>query len=71
MKNFQRSIIMSVLKSYRSKSFELTLERDPTSDSYALFARDSFLDPIRKDPAFIQFMTEMKAAGKVTAANLD
>ncbi len=50
MKYFQRSIIMSVLKSYRSKSFELTLERDPTGDSYALFARDSFLDPIRKDP---------------------
>lgn len=28
---------------------------------YTLFARDSFLDPIRKDPAFIQFMAEMKA----------
>ena len=28
--------------------------------SYTLFARDSFLDPIRKDPAFIQFMAEMK-----------
>jgi hypothetical protein len=27
---------------------------------YTLFARDSFLDPIRKDQAFIQFMTEMK-----------
>jgi serine/threonine protein kinase len=27
---------------------------------YPLFARDSFLDQIRKDPAFIQFMTEMK-----------
>ena len=27
---------------------------------YPLFARDSFLDPIRKDPAFIQFMAEMK-----------
>jgi serine/threonine protein kinase len=27
---------------------------------YTLFARDSFLDPIRKDPAFIQFMTEIK-----------
>ena len=26
---------------------------------YTLFARDTFLDPIRKDPAFIQFMTEM------------
>ena len=51
MKNFRRSIIMSVLKSYRSKSFELTLERDPTSDSYALFARDSFLDLIKKDSA--------------------
>ena len=25
-----------------------------------LFTRHSFLDPIRKDPAFIQFMTEMK-----------
>jgi hypothetical protein len=23
-------------------------------------ARDSFLDPIRKDPAYIQFMAEMK-----------
>ena len=56
---------MSILKSYRSKSFELTLERDPTSDSYTLFARDSFLDEIRKDPAFIQFMTEMKTAGKL------
>jgi len=71
MKYFPRSIIMSVSKSYRSKSFELTLERDPTSNSYALFARDSFLDPSEKDPAFIQFMTEIKAAGKVTAANLD
>ncbi len=28
--------------------------------SYPLFARDSFLDPIRKVPAFIQFMAEMK-----------
>jgi DNA-binding winged helix-turn-helix (wHTH) protein/TolB-like protein len=28
---------------------------------YPLFLRDSFLDPIRKDPAFIQFMAEMKA----------
>ena len=27
---------------------------------YTLFARDPFLDPIRKDPAFLQFMTEMK-----------
>ena len=27
---------------------------------YTLFARDSFLDAIRKDPAFIQFMVEMK-----------
>ena len=27
---------------------------------YPLFARDPFLDPIRKDPAFIQFMAEMK-----------
>jgi TolB-like protein len=27
---------------------------------YTLFARDPFLDPIRKDPAFIQFMTEIK-----------
>ena len=62
MKYFQRSIIMSVLKSYRSKSFELTLERDPTSDSYTLFARDKFLDLIKKDSAFIQFMTEMKTA---------
>lgn len=28
--------------------------------SYPLFERDSFLDPIRNDPAFIQFMAEMK-----------
>ena len=28
--------------------------------SYTLFARDPFLDPIRKDPAFIRFMAEMK-----------
>ncbi len=28
---------------------------------YPLFERDSFLDPIRKDPAFLQFMVEMKA----------
>jgi len=28
---------------------------------YPLFARDTFLDPIRKDPAFLQFMAEMKA----------
>jgi eukaryotic-like serine/threonine-protein kinase len=27
---------------------------------YTLFARDSFLDPIRKDQAFTQFMTEME-----------
>ena len=27
---------------------------------YTLFARDPFLDPVRKDPAFIQFMAEMK-----------
>ena len=27
---------------------------------YPLFARDSFLDPIRKDPAFLQFLDEMK-----------
>jgi tetratricopeptide (TPR) repeat protein len=27
---------------------------------YPLFARDSFLDPIRNDPAFIQFLAEMK-----------
>jgi serine/threonine protein kinase/tetratricopeptide (TPR) repeat protein len=27
---------------------------------YTLFARDPFLDPIRKDSAFIQFMAEMK-----------
>ncbi len=27
---------------------------------YPLFVRDSFLDPIRKDPAFLQFMAEMK-----------
>ncbi|MCA1849595.1 MAG: tetratricopeptide repeat protein, partial [Acidobacteria bacterium] len=28
---------------------------------YPLFARDPFLDRIREDPAFIQFMAEMKA----------
>ena len=28
---------------------------------YPLFARDSMLDPIRKEPAFLQFMAEMKA----------
>ena len=27
---------------------------------YTLFARDPFLDPIRKDQAFVQFMAEMK-----------
>jgi tetratricopeptide (TPR) repeat protein len=27
---------------------------------YTLFARDPFLDPIRKDPGFIRFMGEMK-----------
>ena len=27
---------------------------------YTLFARDPFLDPIRKDPAFIRFMAELK-----------
>jgi hypothetical protein len=47
------------------------LERDPTSDSYTIYARDSCLDPSRKDPTCIQFMTVMKAAGKVTATNLD
>jgi TolB-like protein len=29
--------------------------------SYPLLARDSFLDPLRKDPAFVQFLAEMKA----------
>jgi tetratricopeptide (TPR) repeat protein len=28
---------------------------------YTLFARDPFLEPIRKDPAFVQFMAEMKS----------
>src|SRR5205809_5753715 len=28
---------------------------------YPLFARDPFLDPIRKDPAFIRFIAKMKA----------
>jgi tetratricopeptide (TPR) repeat protein len=28
--------------------------------SYPLFARDAFLDSIRRDPAFVQFMREMK-----------
>ena len=28
---------------------------------YPLFAHDSFLNPIRKDLAFLQFMSEMKA----------
>jgi serine/threonine-protein kinase len=28
---------------------------------YPLFARDSFFDPIRNNPAFIQFMAEMKS----------
>ena len=27
---------------------------------YTLFERDPFLDPIRKDPAFVKFMSEMK-----------
>jgi len=36
-----------------------------------LFARDSFLDLIKKDSAFIQFMTEMKTRWEATAANLD
>jgi hypothetical protein len=27
---------------------------------YPLFARDSMLDRIRKEPAFIQFMAEMR-----------
>jgi len=45
------------------KEFDLRLERDPTSDSYTLFARDSFLDLIKKDSAFIQFMTEMRLPG--------
>jgi len=31
---------------------------------YPLFARDSFLDPIRKDPAFIQFIAEMQGRWK-------
>lgn len=47
------------------KEFDLRLERDPTSDSYTLFARDSFLDLIKKDSGFIQFMTEMKTARKL------
>ena len=47
------------------------LERDPTSDSYTIYARDSCLDPIRKDPACIQFMTVMKTRWEATAANLD
>jgi predicted negative regulator of RcsB-dependent stress response len=28
--------------------------------NYPLFARDAYLDRIRKEPAFIQFMTELK-----------
>jgi tetratricopeptide (TPR) repeat protein len=28
---------------------------------YPVFARDAFLDPLRKEPEFIQFMTEMKS----------
>jgi len=28
---------------------------------YPVFARDAFLDPIRKEPEFTQFMTEMKS----------
>lgn len=47
------------------------LERDPTSDSYTIYARDSCLDPIRKDPACIQFMTVMMTCWEATAANLD
>ena len=31
---------------------------------YPLFARDTFLDPIREDPAFKQFMIEMKTRGE-------
>ena len=27
---------------------------------YTLFLRDSFLDPIRDDPAFVQFMAELR-----------
>ena len=34
------------------KEFDLRLERDPTSDSYTLFARDSFLDLIKKGFGF-------------------
>jgi len=49
----------------------LMLERDPTSDTYTIYARDSCLDPIRKDPACIQFMTVMKTRWEATAANLD
>ena len=32
--------------------------------NYLLFSRDSFLDRIRKDPAFIQFMAELKPRGE-------
>jgi hypothetical protein len=35
------------------KEFDLRLERDPTSDSYTLFAPDSFLNLIKKDSAFV------------------
>jgi hypothetical protein len=34
-------------------------DRQKSIPCYTLFERDPFLDPIRKDPAFIQFMTEM------------
>ena len=35
---------------------------------YTLFARDSFLDPIRKDPAFVQFMSgDEEPLGKLSA----
>jgi hypothetical protein len=33
---------------------------EDTPPSYPLFARDSFLDPIRNDSVFVEFMTEMK-----------
>jgi len=48
MKNFQ-PLLSCRLEELSIEELGLMLERDPTSDSYRIYARESCLDPIRKD----------------------
>ena len=39
--------------------------------NYTLFSRDPHLDPIRKKPAFVEFMKELKAKWDVWGQEFD